>query len=567
VKILIAVNNSSVGAVRNAVSGLEKLFPEGGITLLVKENTGEGFKAFFPGCGIVNYIEGVTANSAGSVNFFLEQIKNTGYDLFIEVREKETRRDLRLELISFYCGFKKYYVYDAARNKLLRQFGLLVYLRMYLFGLLPPFVAALLFFFLVPFFLLAFPGYLLKGEMQTASAFFKRNIFNLAGYFISGFRPALERLTLELLIYLEFLKNAYSKKVPFEKAGIKKILVLKIEHLGDFLLAVPLLRGLRANFPAAKITVIISPWNKAVAEGCPYIDELLLYRTNNPVFNRGKKTPFLFLWRFFFYLKLRLAGFDLCLDSGGWIETFKLAYASGARFKGALDYRRVRNAFNIKTANFDENDNEITRSFKLLELFAIKDKLEARTEYWLTQKELETAKQTLAEKGITGKDVLVGFYAGASSAPIRWGRESFAGVINALVPGSELKVIIFNAPGEQVYMEGLVAELTVPYLLMPEQQSLKEFAALVSRCKLFVSNDGGLSHLATAVQVPAVVLYGPSNAKEWGPYSKNRLVLTKNYPCSPCRKTNCIRNLCMEALKKEEVLEAVKCGLELTHQA
>jgi ADP-heptose:LPS heptosyltransferase len=64
------------------------------------------------------------------------------------------------------------------------------------------------------------------------------------------------------------------------------------------------------------------------------------------------------------------------------------------------------------------------------------------------------------------------------------------------------------------------------------------------------------------VKVKTVTLYGPSNVKEWGSYSKSRTVITKNYPCSPCRKTNCIRNLCMEAIKAEEVLEAVKCGLE-----
>ena len=442
-----------------------------------------------------------------------------------------------------------------------KQNKLFVYLRMYVLGLLPPLVSVFLLFCFTVLFILGLPGYIIKREFKTATAFFKVNIFNLAAYFISGLRQAIEHFTLELFIYLEFVRNAYSRKAVFEKDKIKKILIIRIEHLGDFILTVPVLRALRSEFPAAKITLLVSTWNKKIAEGCPYVDEILIYNTNNPVFNRGKKHPFLFLWNKLFYVKLRFQGFDLCLDFGGWIETFRLAYAAGARFKGALDYKRVKNIFNIRLAEFSDTDNELIRSFKLLGLFDIKGRQEEETEYWTTPAEIETAQKTLSEKGITNNDILIGFYAGASSAPIRWGRENFAKVINALPLKNGLKVIIFNAPGEQVYMEGLTAELTVPFILMPEKQGLKEFAAMVSLCKLFVSNDGGLSHLAAAMKVKTVTLYGPSNVKEWGGYSKSRTVITKNYPCSPCRKTNCIRNLCMEAIKVEEVLEAIKCGL------
>jgi ADP-heptose:LPS heptosyltransferase len=566
-KLLIAVNNSSVGAVKNAVAEARLLYKEARITLLVKENTEEGFKSFFADCDIMSYVEGATAASAGSVNTFLEKIKSAAYDMFIVLREKDTARDLRLELIGFFCGFKKYCIFDAVTNKIIRQYGLPVYLRMYFYAFLPPFAAALLFFCFMIFFILGLPGYLLKGEAKTAGVFFRNNVYNLAGYLLSGLRQVLRRCELEIFIYLEFVRNAYGRKKVFEKEKIKKILVIKIEHLGDFILAQPLLRALRHNFPKAKISLLVSPWNFAIAAGCPYIDELLLYKTNNPVFNRGRKHHFLLFWRIIFFIKLRCSGYDLCLDTGGWIETFMTSYASGAGFKGALDYKRVNNIFNIRLAEFQEKDNEITRSFKLLELFAIREKLEAATGYWLSGEELEKARKTLAAGGVKPETALVGFYAGASSAPLRWGRRNFAGVINALPLTDGIKVIIFNAPGEQAYMKGLTGMLKVPYLMMPEKQSLKEFAALVAHCRLFVSNDGGLSHLATAMKVPTVTLYGPSNAKEWGPYSASRLVITKNYPCSPCRKTNCIRNICMEAIKIEEVLEAVKCGLGLTRQA
>lgn len=560
-KILIAVNNTSVGAVSAAVNAAGKLFSNADIILLVKEKTKKGFREFFKTCGFLIYVEGKTINSVESIMSFLGAVKKEGFDAFWVVRDKDRARDIRLELIGLFCGFKKYCFYNAVKDTIVRQNRIFVFLKVFSGGILMLFVVSFLSLFFLILFILGLPGYIFKKEIKAALIYFKINTFNLIKYFTDGFKKASEKFTLDLLIYFEFFKDAYSGKAVFEKEKIKKILVIKIEHLGDLLLTVPLLRALRSNFPNAKISLVAGPWNKTAAEGCPYIDELLIYKTNNPVFNRGKRDPFILFWKLIFLGKLKFSGYDLCIDTGGWAETIKTAYCSGAKFKAVVDYKRINNIFNIRTAEFDEYDDEIKRSFKVLELFDVKDKLETKTEYWINSGELSAAKALLETKGVTEKDVLTGFYAGASSAPIMWELEKYAIVIDGLSGKMGLKAVIFSAPGEQMYVDNLVKLLKGPYIIMPEYLSLKEFAAVVKHCKLFVSNDGGLSHLATAMNVPTVTLYGPSNEKQWGGYNSSRTVISKNYPCSPCKKYNCIKNVCMEAIQPEEVMEAIKCAL------
>jgi len=224
-KILIAVNNSSVGAVRNAVAKTEKDFPGAHISLLVKEKTEKWFKTFFENCAVFSYVEGMTANSAVTLNSFLEEIKSNAFEVFIVVNEKETDRDLRFDLIRCFCGFKKYYIFDAVKNKEIRQYAIFVYLRLGFFGLLMFPVNVILVLCFGILFFLGLPGYLLKGEAKTAVLFFKKNIFNLAGYYFSGLRQAFEKFTLEIFIYLEFVRSAYTRIPVFEKDKIKKIVL------------------------------------------------------------------------------------------------------------------------------------------------------------------------------------------------------------------------------------------------------------------------------------------------------------------------------------------------------
>jgi ADP-heptose:LPS heptosyltransferase len=105
-------------------------------------------------------------------------------------------------------------------------------------------------------------------------------------------------------------------------------------------------------------------------------------------------------------------------------------------------------------------------------------------------------------------------------------------------------------------------------ILPPEGQTIKEMAAVLERCHLLVCNDSGPMHVAVALRIPVVAVFGPGHPSRSGPYTdgRNFRVLYEGYPCSPCRQKffeECIpapsgKPYCMEDVSEETVERA--CG-------
>ena len=83
---------------------------------------------------------------------------------------------------------------------------------------------------------------------------------------------------------------------------------------------------------------------------------------------------------------------------------------------------------------------------------------------------------------------------------------------------------------------------------------------LLEICDIFVGNDSGLAHLATAVKTSTITLFGPEDPRKFSPYGNNCTVIYKKLPCSPCGQTECIRpeNSCMDLITVDEVFEEIK---------
>ena len=108
--------------------------------------------------------------------------------------------------------------------------------------------------------------------------------------------------------------------------------------------------------------------------------------------------------------------------------------------------------------------------------------------------------------------------------------------------------------------------------LMPEATTIMNTAALIKQCQLFVSNDSGLMHTATAMQIPTVGLFGPSDPARSAPYGKGHIIVRADLPCMPCKKyphyqygdsyVQCVydhehKGHCMQCLSVDQVYEAI----------
>lgn len=191
------------------------------------------------------------------------------------------------------------------------------------------------------------------------------------------------------------------------------------------------------------------------------------------------------------------------------------------------------------------------------------------------EEEKEHARSYLRERGILGK-ALFGFHPGSSvfkkHIHKRWPATRFAQLADHLLEeSSERRILLFGGKEDMDSVKEILERTKNPQRVFQiETSSIRETASVLRNCQVFVSNDSGLMHLAAALQVPTVALFGPTNPKWVGPWHVPRRIARLGLPCSPCffyspKAMDCPADLdykCMKDLPLEEVIKATEGLLE-----
>ena len=167
--------------------------------------------------------------------------------------------------------------------------------------------------------------------------------------------------------------------------------------------------------------------------------------------------------------------------------------------------------------------------------------------------------------GVTGEDKLIGFNIGSAVVTKRWAPERFAKVADHFA-NNAIKLYTLAAP----WMKN-GAGCRKPYETVPVIATgafgIGGLAAAMRRCSLIITNDSGPMHVAISQKVPIVAMYGPSNPKLYGPYTKDAVIVTAQPPCIGCAggmKHKCGDMQCMTRLTVAQVIEAAEKMLENT---
>jgi ADP-heptose:LPS heptosyltransferase len=174
------------------------------------------------------------------------------------------------------------------------------------------------------------------------------------------------------------------------------------------------------------------------------------------------------------------------------------------------------------------------------------------------------AEARLQSVGLPAGAPRVGFHCFTVSRLRTWPAERFAAVIDRLSAEAGARGVVLGARAEEPEAEQLLAQTQSRPVSLVGRTSLNELAALISRLDLVVCLDSGLLHLAAAVGVPTVSLFGPGDPARWQPLHGEHSVLWRGLPCSPCRDLRCIHavNRCMQEIGVEEVVAAAKWHLQ-----
>lgn len=312
-----------------------------------------------------------------------------------------------------------------------------------------------------------------------------------------------------------------------------RILVLCLPGIGDTLLFTPALRFLRRHFPEARITVMVMfRGSLQVLEENPHADHLILWEFLKEGLFRSLK----FLW------SLRRQHFDISIMAypANRIEysLVHLIIGAGRRY-GHRYHHRDLSSLNIlhgHTVREDDERHNVEENLALLQLLGVETESPDGLELYLSPQDRAWARRWLQEQGLA-ETRLIGLHAGTAElknqARRRWPVERFAELSDRLAERFGTRSLIFGGPEEEDLKKRLRDGMSRPGLIV-SGTTMRQTAALIAHCDLFISNDSALMHTAAAMKVPCAVIFGPTNPKWVYPYGTVYRIVRLNLDCSPC---------------------------------
>jgi lipopolysaccharide heptosyltransferase II len=331
-----------------------------------------------------------------------------------------------------------------------------------------------------------------------------------------------------------------------EKMEIIKALFFKPGAIGDLLHTLPALKALRKKFPAAHITVVVSPGLESLIQGTPVADRV-------QVFDKAKLKRRM---KDFIEFGLRLRGenYDFFIDMQPSLRSMMLRRLSGARHvlvyrkqkRPGTGERRLHAAENfLKTLEPLDIDNSVDDIG-----LQISSEILAYIDRFLTARRLDSKRPLLA----------LNCSVGAERPARNWFPERFASLADKLIDELDAQVVFVGGEEDRELVRSVLAGMKNKAVSAAGDLSIPESAALLARCSCLVSADTGPLHLATAVQTPVVGLFGSTDPRRTGPLGRGHQVIVKDLACVPCEEKKCPfgTRACMADITVDEVFNAVK---------
>ena len=311
----------------------------------------------------------------------------------------------------------------------------------------------------------------------------------------------------------------------------RRILAIATTALGDTLWATPALASLRASFPKAYIGVLTRPIGMQIFKHNPHVDRLYLY-----------EKP-LRLWK-----NLYKDRFDtvLVFHSSQRLPLPIAAAAGASRIVGTAGLNKGLDDL-LTDSLPNQRVHESVRRLQMVE--TIGGKISSETlSFYLQPEEREAVS---LEKGSW-----IGIHPGSKDGFKRWPPSHFAKVGRDLQEKLGCRILVTGTEDERELMRE-VAEQIPGSLMLEPKLSLRQFAAIIERLSLLISNDTGPVHLACAIRTPVVAIYSSTDPFLCGPYkAKNSIAISRRPTCDPCLKRKCFTPFCFLQIGPDEVTEA-----------
>jgi len=336
---------------------------------------------------------------------------------------------------------------------------------------------------------------------------------------------------------------------PIDKREIYRILVRATNWVGDLVLTIPAIEAVRENFPASTLVVLAKPWVIPLLENHPAVDQVLPFAKGNGYLSRMGEVIRV-------GMLIRRMRFDLAVLFQNAFEAALLAYLGGIKFR--IGYNTDGRRFLLSHA--------VIRTDEVLSLHQVEYYLsilramdwEAKSKdpsLFVAGKDRDAVQCLLLNEGIEQHDLLLGLSPGAIFGPAkRWPAERFAKLGDWAAERWKARVVVMGSARERDICSTVVQSMKYTPVNLCGRTTLGEAMALVERCQFFVTNDSGLMHIAAALRVPMVAIFGSTDPAATGPRSEKARIVRHPTDCAPCLKPVCRADYrCMLSIQPEEV--------------
>ena len=337
--------------------------------------------------------------------------------------------------------------------------------------------------------------------------------------------------------------------MPIDKSTIDRILIRATNWVGDVVMTMPALEAVRHNFPSSTIHVLARPWVVPLFENHPAVDHVILL-------NKDKGYPRDVLEVLSVAKTIRQHHFDLAILFQNAFEAALLAYLGRARLR--VGYNTDGRRFLLTHAVIRSED--VLKKHQVEYYLAILRAMDwvaptREPRVFVSEKDRQSVEALLNANGIDQEDHLLGLSPGAVYGPAkRWPVERFAAIGDWAVDRWDIKPLVVGSRAEGELCKALTRTMKGKALDLCGITTLGEVMALIERCGFFVCNDSGLMHVAAALNVPTVAVFGSTDPVATGPRGEYARIVRHPMDCSPCLKPQCdIGYPCLLAIQPQEV--------------
>ncbi len=327
----------------------------------------------------------------------------------------------------------------------------------------------------------------------------------------------------------------------------RKILIIKPSSLGDVVHSLPFLNAIKTYFPKAEIHWVIAKGLEGLFENHPMINKVWII--NKDEWKKIKNAKGTIKELNMLSRELKKEKFDLVVDLQGLLRSGMITAATGASIRiGFKEAREGSRFFYTHKVAGGKDVHAVDRYLKIAGFLGCD--LSNITFPFPLYKQSASFYLPIAEN----YSVIV---PGARWMTKRWPSEKF-GKLSSLLP---LKSIIVGSSSDNDIANDIVSLSDGKAVSLAGKTTLKELIEIIKGARFVVSNDSGPMHIAAALGIPVISIFGPTDPLRTGPYGEGHTIIKEDIPCAPCFRKTCNDMKCMKNLSVEKVFEKIKLSL------